>query len=492
MEKENEKNIDAKVMFIIPKIKNLFGDAEAIPAHPHVGIAYLTSFLKSNGITVGIFDCGIEKKKDYVPEIRRFDPDIIGITTFSYLYKNFFDPIQRIKKEIDIPLVVGGPHVSATKGQILKASNADFALKQEGEYTLLELLDELKQENSDFSKIDGLIWKDKSGNIVENKDRGWIKDLDSMPIPDYEAFGLERYPYFSEKKLPIITSRGCPYGCNYCSVNLCMGKGFRSRSPGNVVAEIGHWYKKGFRNFEINDDCFNLIPERAMEICRLIIDKGLKITYQLYNGIRADRTTKDLLNLMKKSGCTFISYGCESGNPQILKNIKKALNLDQVRQAVRWTNEVGIKNSVNFIIGHPGETYDTAMDTINFARSLPASFVNLYNLIPYPGTELYSWIKQNGRFLVPEKDYLTHISTFNTEPIFDTPEFPKEQRIKAVKKGVALYEKRVLQFRFGKTAGYAAYLLTKPRFMAKMARYVAQGNPIGAKLYFMLTRKSRR
>ena len=176
------------------------------------------------------------------------------------------------------------------------------------------------------------------------------------------------------------------------------------------------------------------------------------------------------------SGCILISYGCEAGNDNTLKTIKKGIKLEQVKNAVQWTNEVGIKNSVNFIIGHPGETYETAMDSIRFAKSLPTNFVNFYNLVPYPGTELFDWVNTNAHFLSSPETYLNQISYRDNSPIFETEEFTKKERSKVIKKGFSLYEKRILQFRLGKKFGYAGYLATRIRPIAKIGRNFIQNN----------------
>ena len=490
--KSMPKNKSARVLFVIPRVRSLFGDEYARPGHPHVGIAYLSAYLKQKGIAVAIFDAGVERDEQALGHlIHSFEPELIGVTVFSYCYHLAEEVIQTIRTYTQSPIVVGGPHVSATKGEMLENRAIDFAIKREGEITLMELVHTIHNGKRDYGRIDGLVWRDGE-HIVENPDRPFIIDLDTLPFPDYEAFDLTKYLNTAEeKRLPLITSRGCPYGCNFCSVRLSMGRRFRPRSPENTVEEIVYWYEKGWKRFDINDDCFNLDPQRAIRICDLILERGLKISYQLYNGIRADRLTKELLKRMKKSGCNFLSYGCESGNDEILKVIKKGLTLEQVRQAVAWSNEVGIRNSVNFIIGHPYETYQTAMETIDFAKSLPADFVNMYNLVPYPGTDLYHWVEQNGRFLVDEKTYLNDIASYDDNPIFETKEFPREERVKALKKGRAFYERSILRFRLGKTLGYLTYPLMRIRPLAKLGRTLALSNKLGNKIYLLLSRGSR-
>ncbi|MDW7731313.1 MAG: radical SAM protein [Methanolobus sp.] len=483
-----------KVLFVIPWMKSLFGDEYVRPGHPHVGIAYLSAVLRKEGHDVLIYDQGIENDdRKLLQLIENSRPDVIGITAFSYCYSYVFELITNIKNAaVDIPLIVGGPHISAVKKQILMESLADFGMIGEGEIAFPDFLKELNEKNPQFSKISGLIWKDASGEIVENKFQSYIEDLNSLPFPDYENFNLEKYTYYDKRTLPIITSRGCPYGCNYCSVRLSMGRGFRPRSPENVVDELEYWYRKGFDNFEFNDDCFSLDMERAKEICRLIINRNLKIKWQLYNGIRVDRVNSELLDLMKDSGCIFISYGCESGNQKIINGIGKGITLEQVRNAAELTNKVGIKNSVNFIIGHPGETYQTAMETIKFAESLPTNFVNVYNLVPYPGTVLYDWVNENGKWLFSTKEILENIGSRDLNPVFETPEFTREERIKALEKGFNVYEKTIMKFRFGKTIGNLAYLATRIPGAYKFARVVALDNKLGNTIYNVITARSRK
>ena len=479
-----------RVLFVIPKNKSMFG-GRGITGFPNVGIAYLTAVLKKNKILVEIFDEGIGEKEDGVFALMdRFHPAIIGVTGFSYGYGFLEETIKKLKKYRNIPIIVGGPYVAATKDEIIRTTPADFALVGEGETAFLQFLKQLGEKRPSFDQVPGLIWK-KDQKIIQNPLPPFVKDLDKLPFPDYEAFDLEKYPCFAEKILPIITSRGCPYGCNYCSVRLSMGCGFRPRSPENVVAELKHWYKKGFCSFDINDDCFTLDLKRAEKICDLIIRNKLIIKFQLYNGIRVDRVTFELLKKLKKVGCIFIAYGCESGNQEVLDRIKKGITLKQVREAVDWTKKVGIKNSVNFIIGHKDETYEQALDSLKFAKSLPTNFVNFFNMVPYPGAEVYDWAIKKAKFLVPKKTYLREISYRDNIPIFETKEFTKEQRIEVVKKGLALYERKILQFRLGRFLGFFIFGLTRIKILSKVARWLIYGNKQGMKIYQLLIVRSK-
>lgn len=471
-----------KVLLVIPKSKSMFGDDNSLPGHPHVGISYLVAILKDKN-QIKIFDEGLRQNRDELfTIIDTFKPDIIGVTAFSYNYKYFYTIIEEIKSFTKIPVVVGGPHVSAMGKGVLDETKADFAIKGEGEITFPELLEEFNENKPEFKKIDGLIWRNGK-EIIENQNREPIRDLDTLSFPDYDAFEFEKYPYFSEKKIPIITSRGCPNRCIYCSVRLSMGQRFRYRSAENVVKEIKYWYDKGFINFEINDDNFTFNKKRALEICDLIIDNKIKINFQLYNGIRVDRIDRELLEKMKEAGCNFVTFGCESGNEEVLKVIKKDIKLDQVRQAVEIAKELNIRHSVNFIIGHPGETYDKALDSIEFAKSLKCDFVNFYNLVPYPGTDLYNWLLENGTFIVPKESYLREISYRNEKPIFETSEFSESERAKVLQMGFDLYEYSIIRFRFGDYLGPLIFHVTRNKKIASIGRNFLLNSYIGKKIH---------
>ena len=477
-----------KIIFIIPKAKSISG-GKSLTLIPNVGIAYLSAFLKKNGIEVCVFDDGVEDGWEKLfTTIRESKPDVIGITIYSYNYGYACGLIKAIRDNFRLPLVLGGIHVNIIKKQILLDTGADFAVKHEGEYTLLELLEAIKNKNNDFSVIKGLIWRGENSRIIENPDRPLIKDLDILPFPDYDIFDITKYFCYKDKTLPLITSRGCPYGCNFCSIKLSMGQSFRPRGAENVVDEIECYVSKGWAGFDIDDDCFTLDMKRVEAICDLIIQKKLNIKFKFPNGIRADKVSYQLLKKLKLAGCTYIVYGCETGNKRILKLIKKGVTLEQVRQAVEWANEVGISNSVSFIIGHTEETYKEALDTLVFARSLSTDFSSFYNLLPYPGTETYAWVKKYGRSLIPPENYLENISACRNEPIFDTEEFTREQRIKVLNMGFNLFRKKYFKFRLGPILGSILYYISLIRIFNKFFSYFVLDNNVGRGIYISLSK----
>lgn len=483
-----------KILFIIPWSKDLYGNKSiGKPSHPHLGVGYLAATCRKHGFNeIKVYDESLEQDDDLLRKtIKDFKPDLIAITVFSYCYELFQELFNKIKAVSSAPILVGGPHVSAAKSEVLNMGGINFAMKGEAETSFIIFLKELQKKNPNFKSVPNLIWRNKTGEVVENENVPLIIDLDSLPFPDYVDFKLEKYNYFKTKTMPIITSRGCPYGCNYCSVRLSMGQKFRARSPENILEEIVYWVDKGYKNFEINDDCFSLDLDRAKKICDLIVEKNLKITYQLYNGIRVDRVDEELLRKMKESGCVFVSFGVESGNQAIIDRIGKGIKLKQVTTAVKLTNKIGISNSANFIIGHPGETYETAMETLKFAENLSTNFVNVYNLIPYPGTSLYNWIESNASWIYHPNYILRKIGSRDLKPAFETKEFSESERIEVLKRGFALYEMTILRHRFGKIVGRLFYLLSKNRKLFLWGMKLALENPIGFKIYSLVSSRSK-
>lgn len=475
-----------KVQFIIPKNKSLMGHKYTPPGHPNIGVAYLGSFLKKHNFEVAVYDDGLKNSLSLEGSVSEFKPDLIGVTSFSYCYDYAVDCIDRIKSNFDIPVVLGGPHVSVAKGAVFNDSKLDYAVKREGEQSLLQLLVRLEKTKSDLSDIPNLIWR-KNGSIIENRDMPFISNLDEIPFPDYSLFEVEKYASTKLRSTAIITSRGCPYKCTYCSTLLSMGRNFRKRSAENVFAELKQRYDEGYREFDINDDCFSLDLERANKIFDLVINSGLDMRFKCYNGFRVDRITPDLLKKMKTAGFYFLAFGCESGNQEVLNNIKKSITLEQVRKAVKLSKDAGIDCCVNFIIGHPTETYSQAMDTLKFAKSLDCNYVNFSNLIPYPGTEAFEWAQENGTFVVDKKTYLKNFSTYDDVPIFETKEFTRKQRLKVTKLGHDYYFKRILIWRLGKAKGLIVYYFTKIPGMRRFASDFAINNKFGRFIFIFLS-----
>src|SRR3990167_6653577 len=319
---------------------------------PHAGLAYLAAFLEKDKHEVEIHDMRIySDDRLLISKIENFKPDLIGLSTASIGYKMSYEIIKIIKEKYPkIPIALGGSYTSTVHTKVLEDTKADYAVYGEGEQTFLDLAKGFEPE-----KINGLIWRN-NGEIVMNPPYPLVQDLDSMPFPKYEKFELNK---MLEKRIPIVSSRGCPNRCTFCSIQLVMGYPFRSRSPENVLEEIKYWHNRGYDTFEFSDDNFTFNMPRAERICDLIIESGMKLKIIFGNGLRADRVNKNLLEKLKKAGTFWIAYGLETSDTHSLELLKKDLSTKQLKKSVSETKALGIKTQVNFIIGNPGQTWKT-------------------------------------------------------------------------------------------------------------------------------------
>jgi len=449
-----------KVLLIVPDATTLAMGVRLQPGQPHLGVAYLASVLLKNGYGVEVVDMRVDRNKTQLyNKITDFKPDYVGVTSLSNQYRIAYELIDGIKEKFDVPVVFGGYHVSVIHEKVLQDTRADYAIFGEGEYTLLDLVN-----GTDPSKIQGLIWR-KDSEIIANPWREFMKNLDDLPYPAFEKFPLEKY---LDRKIPITTSRGCPHRCTYCAVRLGMGQNFRPRSPENVVDEIEYWYQKGYRYIEFNDDCFNFNMQRAERICDLLIEKNLDLKWDIRNGIRVDKINKTLVEKMKAAGCFFVALGIESGNPETLKKVKKGIKLEQAKRAVKLCQEVGIHIDTFFIIGLPFDTYESFKKTLSFAKSLnlgKGDEARFFNLVPFPGSELFEWVQENGRFLHPVEEYLNSINIYTEEPTFETPNFTREERMKAFREAQEFVMSKFCFTHFGSLLGRFAYLIWKNEWL---------------------------
>lgn len=390
---------------------------------PHIGQAYLAQTLQENGIDYDILDMNLGYQlKHLIRKIDEFKPDLIGMSLISMEYKNYYKLLMEIKKlHNKIKVIVGGPHVTILKEKVLKECPAiDYAVTFEGEDTLVEIC----QGKISDSRIKGLIYRDGE-QIVYNGDRDFIINLDKIPWPRYEKF--ERRKYVPE--ITIYSSRGCPHQCIFCP-NKFISPYFRPRSAENVADEMEYWYRKGYRQFNFDDDNFNLIRQRVFKICDEIEKRQLKnLILRCSNGIRADRIDREMLVRMREIGFKYIAFGADAGNNKMLEIIRKGETIEDIERAMKDACELGYGTKLLFVIGTPFETHEDVEDKVRLTRKFPVQEVHFYNLIPYPGTELFDWVTRNHYFLIQPEDYLNNCSSLTKTPVFQTPELSKEDRI---------------------------------------------------------------
>jgi radical SAM superfamily enzyme YgiQ (UPF0313 family) len=376
---------------------------------PPLGLLYIASTLLQNGFSVDLLDVrALSLNKESISrEITKRNPDIVGISSMTISAKEAYD-IAKIIKDVDqdIKVIIGGAHISALPTTALKeCEHIDIGVFGEGEVTSVELIKTM-EEGHDLGNVKGIVYR-KNSRVVKNEPRALIKNLDTLPFPARELLNWEKYSrvvhrtLFSkkvkEKFTTMISSRSCPFDCVYCDKPV-FGRGWRARSPENVVDEIKHVvdkYRVGDISF--HDDLFTFDKKRVMKICDLIIEEGLDISWA--SDSRVDTIDKELLAKMKKAGCTNIFFGVETGDPQIMKNIRKRITLEQVRDAVKLTKDAGLRVTTSFMFGLPGETIDTARRTIKFAKSLNSDITHFNITTPFPGSPYYIQLEAEGRIL---------------------------------------------------------------------------------------------
>ena len=368
------------------------------PPFPSLGLGYLAAVLEKNKYEVDVIDCQTVKftYEEFRNEIGKRRPDLVGITSNILTYKSALK-IAKIAKEAHPKCltVIGGPHVSFWDQEALQeCPHLDVVVRKEGENTLLELVQRLEAGKS-FSDVLGTTCR-KDGKIVKNPDRPYIENLDELPFPARHFWPIECLQKYGTVIFEVVTSRGCVQWCSFCIEVRTHGRKYRTRSPKNVVDELEFLHNTyGAKYFAFIDDAFTVDQRRAAEICEEIKKRKLKIKWACET--RVDRVTKALLLEMKEAGCADIWFGIESGSQRVLDTMKKGISLEQTIKAFKWAKEVGIKPNPNVILGVPGETKETAWETIRFVERLIPDYMGCYTVAtPYPGTPMYDYIQKNG------------------------------------------------------------------------------------------------
>ena len=392
-----------------------------------LGLAYIASNLLEERFKVSILDCYLEGRTQFTQldnqlyriglsdeeinqRIKEVRPDVVGISIpFSTQYYSALDLAKLIRNTFpQIPLVAGGAHVSAAP-ESLNKSEFDYLIVGEGEKAFAELVVNLVNGNCTDLAFPNIYSRDQNRNFITHSPSTYISDIDSLPFPAYHLLPLKkawskRVPYAN-----ILATRGCPHNCNFCSIHSVMGKTLRKRSVENIIEEIVLLYEKhGVREVFFEDDNLTASISWAKELFYRISRQNIDIEIGVRNGIRADRIDKELLQLMKKAGCSRVCFAPESGDQHILdKIIGKNLELAEVEKAVVLASGVGLNVTCFFVIGLPDETKDDIQKTIDFARKLKilgCDSIDINCATPYPGTRLYNECRKRG-YISDELDY---------------------------------------------------------------------------------------
>lgn len=384
---------------------------------PPLGSMYLAAYLRRTGeVEVRIIDMAPARMsyEDIAGRIRDFRPDWLGISSLTF-ESDGMHRLAAIAKEVrpDMPVVVGGPHPSAYTEQVMADPHIDYAVIGEGELTADDLGRALRTRGS-VEAIDGLAWRENGGVRINPRQR-YVEDLDSLPFPAWDLVDIPAYKSFDRMSrsgigdyMVIFTTRACPFKCLYC--HNMFGKGFRKRSPENVLAEIRELHDRhGVRELEIIDDIFNCDLDRAKRIFDMIADSGMKLTLTFPNGVRGDHMDEEFFVKARRAGVVFMAFAVETATPRLQKMLRKNINLEKIERNIALARKHGIFCLGFFMLGFPTETREELQATVEFAVRSKLHAAHLFIVNPYEGTELAKLAEDMGKpvFSKFDNNYLT-------------------------------------------------------------------------------------
>lgn len=423
-----------KLLLIYPPVT--FSQESMKQCHLPLGLAYLSAVAKEV-CEVKVLDCAVEgyyreervsdrflryglSFEDIKKEIEKFKPDMVGVSClFSSQFQNVKEVCKRTKEiDRDILTVIGGTHPSFLYNECLEEPAIDFVIRGEGEFSLKDLI-ECFEKKKDPIEVAGLAFR-VDDTLKETAHRKPHQNLDEIPFPARELFPLEKYfkiglpmgiLYKKRPFMNMITSRGCPYRCTFCSSTNFWGNKYRTRSPENVLDEMEDLVNRfGIKEIKFFDDNLTADKERAKRIFKGMIERGIKLSWNTPNGIHIVNLDDEMLALMKESGCYELTLAIESGDQYVLKNIiHKPIELNDIERAVSKIKRAGLGCYGFFIIGFPGETKEQIQRTLDFSRKLDLDRISVFIANPLPGTALFELCKEMGYlkddFKFDELDY---------------------------------------------------------------------------------------
>jgi radical SAM superfamily enzyme YgiQ (UPF0313 family) len=385
-----------------------------------LGLGYIASVLREDGHDVSILDInGYGYSEDKVKEsLKAMECDIVGIGGLSSTYK-YVKWLAFVSRELKpgVPIVAGNMVSTSAPELLLKNTDVDIAVIDEGEETFKELVRGFGRSSSP-DNINGIVFKDR-GRMVRTPPRDRIKDLDSLPFPAWDLFPMDIYlnnstqsrASFGLRSINVSTVRGCPYDCVFCSRPF--GRKVYARSAQSIISEIAELkgrYGVGFIDF--SDDLFLFNEKRVLDFCDNAVSSGLGVRWSA--SARVNLVNENLLKNMHAAGCVELSYGFESGNQEMLDRLNKGVTIEQAKEAIAATRKAGINVTGSFIFGMPGETESTIRDTLAFIKDTRLPTYRFFYATPYPGTKLYEIAKSMGRLPRDEDKYMELLGEMRT------------------------------------------------------------------------------
>jgi anaerobic magnesium-protoporphyrin IX monomethyl ester cyclase len=378
------------VVLVYPYFFNEAKD-RSIFKFPPLGLGYLAASLKAAGYSVEIVDGSYSTRRDVITRVKEFQPAILGFYCMMTMEHAALDLGRRLKDDCEL-LITGGPYPSADPAKFLDVF--DVAAIGEGEQTITELADAVIRGKGDIHKVAGISYIN-DGVIQRTDVRQRVDNLDDLPSPARDLFDNEGYMKYWRREYgytvtSMITTRGCPYTCGFCSKPV-FGSAVKTRSAKNVVDELEDIARRGYDRVWMGDDCFTIDDRRTIAICRGIVERGLNLTWECLS--RVDGVTDEVLSAMREAGCERLFFGLESGDDRILKTMKKQATFAEGKTAIDLAGRNGLKTGAFFILGYPGETNESLTTTVNASSALPLDYLSYTVPYPLPGTDLYDKVK---------------------------------------------------------------------------------------------------
>ncbi len=423
---------------------------------PQTSLAYIAAMVPDDK-SVRIIDAIAEEMDfdTFVEEVRKEQPKVYVTYIIGSTFSSDARGVQ-VAKEAGAKTVAVGTHVSAVPQNTLELiPELDFVIRHEPETTFEDILDRLFNDKS-LDDLLGCTYRDEQGKITLGADRPLLENLDELPIPKQHLLPLDKYqmPFLGKRYTWVLTNRGCPYSCTYCFEGVVWGKSVRYRSPESIYKELEYLAEHDVRNVLFLADLFTFDRKGVMKLCDMIIDRGLKLKWTCNS--RVDTIDEEMARKMKQAGCWLIAFGIESGSQTVLDNVKKDTTVEKARETITMVNRLGIKTWGYFIMGLPGETAQTARETIDFAKSIPLDIALFHVAMPYAGTEFYFQAVANGWLNTNE---WTHFD-MNDSSVVQYENFTADEILKVTKQAF-----REFYFR--------------PRQMWRMSRMMLSARDIG-------------
>lgn len=413
-----------KMRILLIQPKYVFQGIIPLTVTMPLGLCYLAAMVRQRGHEVKILDCLAEGYKhqekrggnvvyglsddEILKRIESFSPQLIGCSALFSCQSDMTDELCRLIKQHyeHIPIVTGGMHATVHPHELLASPAINFVLRGEADYTFADLVDAL-ENHKDYSQIDGIGYKTVGGQVIVREKNFFIQDLDSIPFPARDLLSVDIYynaglahglVLKSKKNINLITSRGCPASCIFCTIHQLWGRKFRARTARNVLAELEQIKNQyGAEHIQFEDDNLTFDIERAKEIFRGMVEKKFNFSWNTPNGVALWRMDEEALRLMKKAGCYSVTFAVESGSQRVLTEvIKKPQRLDRVVPLIGYARKIGLNVGSFFVVGFPGETKAEIQETFQFPYKTKLDWAQFNIASPHFGTELRRIVQENG------------------------------------------------------------------------------------------------